>query len=567
MFEKLNSVPDLPGVYMFIDGNGKVIYVGKAKSLKKRLTSHFKASDPNSKSKIIVDNANDFEYVVVKNEREALITEAKLIKRHLPKFNVLLKDDKSYPYIVITEEEYPRVIVVREKEKVKGRKFGPFIPAKSAKLMKDLIEKVFKLRKCKELRRRQNPCIQYHIERCTAPCCNFVDKRTYMEQVKGVISFLEGNVKKYIDELYSEIESLSESLNFERAAILRDQLISLKNIYEKSSFFFERFRNCNVYYLDGDVFLSGVLLIVRNGVIYGRQVYHFEEFSEDLLSRDTIGTMWIVNTISSFSKPELVFSNFKVERELNVKVEGIPEEIIPLARSNLERTNLKGIDYERLSREFLLLFNLKLPNRIEVFDISTLQGFATVGSCIVWERGKLKKASYRKFKVRTVNGVDDYSSMYEVLFRRFKNGKSIPELVIVDGGIGHLKVAIDVRERLNLNFRVFSLAKKEEVVYADSGEVIKIKSYPEVFKFFTQLRDEAHRFAVTFNRDLRSKKIREEVFEGIKGIGKKRKELIERFYPSLNELVHVSPKELAKIGIPEPVAEKLIQKVRQRYGG
>ncbi len=567
MFSKLSSVPDLPGVYLFRDGNGKVVYVGKAKSLRKRLASHLNASDPNSKSFLIVKSSKDFEYIVVKNEKEALITEAQLIREHLPKFNVLLKDDKSYPYLVITSEEFPRLVFVREKDNIEGRKFGPFIPAKNARLMKDFIEKVFKLRKCKELKKRQFPCIQYHMERCSAPCCGFVDRKTYRKQVEGAISFLEGNVKRHIEKLYAEIEKLSKDLKFERAALLRDQLISLKNIYEKNSLFFDKFRNCNVYYIEMDPVPKGVLLIVRNGVIYGKEVYHFNELPDGTVYRSTLGTMWVVNTVSTFSKPEILLTNFEVEKDPGIDVQRIPEEMVPLIRSNLKRDSLEKINQERLLREFRSVFEFKLPERIEVFDVSTLQGSATVASCVVWENWRLKKSDYRKFKIRTVKGVDDYASMSETLLRRFKNRNPLPGLVVIDGGLGHLKVALKIKDELKLDFRVFSLAKREEVLYTDLGEVVKLKEYPELFKFFTQLRDEAHRFAISYNRSLRNKKLKEEIFEGIKGIGKKRKDLIEKFYPNLNELVHISPEELAKIGIPKHIAAEVIERVRRRYGG
>ncbi len=564
MVEKLKSVPDLPGVYMFYDRDGRVIYVGKAKSLRKRLTSHLRATDPNSSSYRIVRSAADFNYIVVKNEREALITEARLIKEFLPKFNVLLKDDKSFPYLLITDERFPKVEIVRETDRtVEGEKFGPFIPAKNARLMKDFISRVFKLRKCRELKRRDVPCIQYHIERCTAPCCGLVDEETYRKQVEGALSFLRGNVKRQIEKLYIEIEEFSERLEFERAAILRDQLISLKNVYERNSLLFERFRNCNIYFLqDAGGGYLGTLLIVRNGIIYGRQSHYFEEEME----RDVLGTIWISNTLER-GKPDAILSNFNVLKDFGVKTEAIPDELIPIVKSNVKRDEVLRVELDSLASEFKAVFGFELPERIEVFDISTLQGYGTVGSCIACLNGRLDKSEYRRFKVRGVKGVDDYESMREVLTRRLKGGRDIPDLIVVDGGVGHLKVAMEVVERLKLRTRVFSIAKREEIVYTDLGEVVRIKEFPSIFRFITQLRDEAHRFAVQFNRDLRSKGMRSELFDGIKGLGRKRRSILEKFYPNPSDLVHVSVEELAKIGIPKPVAEKVISRVRDRYGG
>ncbi len=579
MREKLQTVPDAPGVYFFKDGKGRVIYVGKARSLKNRLSSHLNCTNPNEKSYRIVKNAADFDYIVVKNEREALTLEVELIKKHLPGFNVLLKDDKSYPHIVITDEEFPTVKIVRKKESVNGKRFGPFIPPKNARVLKELIHKVFRLRKCKELTKRSKPCLQYYIDRCTAPCCGYVSKSDYRKQVEGALSFLTGNVKNYINRLYNEIEEAAENLQFERAAILRDQLIAIKNIYERGSIFFEDHPNCDVFYLEkrNGLFL-GVKLTVRNGIIYGKETFQFDPidpWDENLLlevftygvneiNEDVVGTIWIEGTYEDEEPPEEILTNFRyIGNDISAKE--IPEEILQFVRKNrtVGRVNL---NLENLKSEYERVFLDTFPERVEVFDISTLQGTGTVGSCVVWEKGRFVKDDYRRYKVKTVKGVNDYASMEEVLtrrFRRIKNGEvKKPDLVLIDGGIGQLNVAIKVRDTFGLDFRVFSIAKKEEIVYTDDGEVVETKKYPYLFRFFTNLRDEAHRFAVTFNRKVRNKLMVKSVFDGIRGLGVKRRKILEKFYPDIRELAEASVDELVRIGIPRKVAEEVLEKVR-----
>ncbi|MEO2082568.1 MAG: excinuclease ABC subunit UvrC, partial [Desulfurobacteriaceae bacterium] len=513
MREKLKEVPELPGVYLFKDEEGKVLYVGKAKSLKNRLSTHLNCTDPNQKSYRIVKASADFDYIVVKNEREALALEAELIKRHLPPFNVLMKDDKSYPYLVITDEEFPTVKLVRKRDSVLEEKFGPFIPAKNARSLKELLHKVFKLRKCKELSSRSKPCLQYYIDRCTAPCCSYVSKEDYRKQVEGASSFLKGNVRSYIQKLYKEIEEAAESLQFERAALLRDQLIALKNVYEEGALLFEEYPNCDVYYVEerGGLF-SGVKLTVRNGIVYGKENFSFDPvdpwdeglleavftYGSSSIDKDVVGTMWLMN--SEREEGVKILANFN-PLDSSLKVEPIPEKLLPLIKRNSSPSRY-CVSLSNLKEEYERVFLDAFPDRVEVFDISTLQGTGTVGSCVVWEKGGFKKEDYRRYRVKSVRGVNDYASMEEVLtrrFRRIKRGEvKKPDLVLIDGGVGQLNVALKVRDSFGLDFRVFSIAKREEIVYTDDGEVVETKRYPHLYRFFTSLRDEAHRFALAF---------------------------------------------------------------------
>ncbi|WP_231378245.1 excinuclease ABC subunit UvrC [Desulfurobacterium sp. TC5-1] len=581
--KKLESVPDLPGVYLFHDSNGKVIYVGKARSLKKRIASHIKATDPSDKSYRIVKASSDFDYVVVRNEREALALEAELIKKHLPKYNVLMKDDKSYPFLLITDEPFPSVRLVRKTDNTSGRRFGPFIPAKNARLTMDLIHRLFRLRKCRELKKRERPCIQYHMERCCAPCCGYVSKKEYMEQVKGAISFLEGNVKAYLQSLYEHIEALAQRQEFERAAFLRDQFVAIKNLYEKYAVFMDEYKDCDIFYLEEKGgFFEGIHIIVRHGIIMGRENFSFDPFEpwdtetvRELFSGsgagiDVIGSIWLKNYFENREVPPHIFANF-VPVNLPLNVKPISEEMFKVVLQNKKREKLHlNIDFEALSSEYESVFMDSFPERVEVFDISTLQGEATVASCVVWEKGRFVKKDYRRYRIKTVSGINDYASMEEVLTRRFrsiKEGKvKMPSLILIDGGVGQLNVAIRIKELFGLPFRVFSIAKREEIIYTDEGEVVETRKYPYLFRFFTVLRDEAHRFAITYNRHLRSKKLKKSIFDDVKGLGMKRRRIVEKFYPDIKELATVTVDELKQIGIPEKVAYRLIEKVREVYG-
>ena len=583
MREKLKTVPELPGVYLFKDREGRVLYVGKAKSLKDRLSSHLSATDPNDKSYRIVKASSDFDYIVVKSEREALELEAELIKRYLPPFNVLLKDDKSYPYLVITDEEFPTVKIVRKRDGVRGERFGPFIPPKNARKLKELLHRVFKLRKCKELKKRDKPCLQFYIERCTAPCTGRVSKREYREQVEGALSFLRGDVKGLIRRLYLEIEEAAERLEFERAAALRDQLLAVKEIYSRSSLLFDSYPNCDIFYLEErNGIFNGVKLTVRNGIIYGKETFSFdpvdpweEKLLEELFSygkakidTNVVGTIWLKNTYREEPPPEKLLASFS-SLDPSFRTEPIPEELLPLVKRNRETVKVR-YDLQELKEEYEKVFYDQFPGRVETFDISTLQGEATVGSCIVWENGEFVKDDYRRYRVKTVKGVNDYAAMEEVLTRRFRRIKAgevkRPDLILIDGGLGQLNVALRVRDSLGLDFRIFSIAKREEIVYTDDGEVVETKKYPHLFRFFTSLRDEAHRFALLYNRKVRTKEMLKSPLDGIKGLGVKRRKLIEKFYPDLRELSAATPEELSKIGIPKKVAAEVIEKVRKTFG-
>jgi len=393
--------------------------------------------------------------------------------------------------------------------------------------------------------------------------------------------FAEAGAKVVVSDINEkQIEEAAERLEFERAAILRDQLIAIKNVYEKSFVFFEEHRNCDVFYLEKrNGLFYGVKLIVRNGIVYGKETFTFDPidpWDEGILrelfdsgpsqvTEDVVGTIWLKNTYEGEEKPEEILANFK-SLDSRFKTKPIPEGILQLVKKNRTFSSV-NINLAELQKEYESVFLDSLPQRVEVFDVSTLQGTGTVASCVVWERGQFIKDDYRRYRVKTVKGVNDYASMEEVLTRRFRRIKKgevkKPDLVLVDGGVGQLNVAIKVKDAFGLNFRVFSIAKKEEIVYTDDGEVVETKGYPHLYRFFTTLRDEAHRFALAFNRKVRDKLMVNSIFDGIRGLGTKRRKLLEKFYPDPRELSSATPEELVKIGIPKKVAKEVIERAKK----
>ncbi|MEO2068663.1 MAG: helix-hairpin-helix domain-containing protein, partial [Desulfurobacteriaceae bacterium] len=368
---------------------------------------------------------------------------------------------------------------------------------------------------------------------------------------------------------------------FEKAATLRDQFFAIKNLYEKGFLFFEEYKDCDVFYLEEKwgIFF-GLKITVRNGIVFGKEKFQFDPIEpwednllkelttfEKELTEDVVGTIWIKASFENEEPPKEIFANFNYLAD-NLTVKPIPKEILEFIEKNrtFERINL---NLKALIEEYEKVFMDDFPQRVEVFDISTLQGEGTVGSCIVWERGSFLKNEYRRYRVKSVSGINDYASMEEVLTRRFKKIKKgevkPPNLVLVDGGLGQLNIAKKVRDSFSLTFRVFSIAKKEEIVYTDEGEVIETKKYPHLFRFFTFLRDEAHRFALSFNRKVRSQKMLKSIFDDIKGLGPKRKEILEKFYKDLRELALATPDELAKLGIPKKVAVEVIERIRKLF--
>ncbi len=563
LFDKIKEAPEKSGVYIFKNKN-KYIYIGKAKNLKNRLKGHLQALKYDYKEQKIFEESTQLEWIITSSDYEAFILENALIKQYKPKYNVMLKSGSGYPMLVITNDEYPTVKISRKYGEIDGEYFGPFIPAKTARAMKQLIHKVFKLRTCDPLPKRNIVCFDYHLGLCSAPCVNKISKKDYMLDVKSAKAFLSGDAGKVIYQLYDRIEEYMKKMLFEKAAVVRDQISALENLIKKQKVVGIPEKEADIFYINyPDIYIT----VIRTNRIIGIDKLKVSNIEDEEN---------IVSLIISYYKqgnfiPGKVVINKQLEdienlqkwlsnvagKEIKVETQIIPE-VEAFIKQNIKHSS---IDLKVLDNEFKKVFNFRLPDRIEGFDISTLQGEFNVGSCVVWEKGKMNKKEYRRFKIKTVKGVDDYSSMREMLFRRFKKYKEMenpPQLVLIDGGKGHLKQGLIVKDALGLNnLRVFSIAKKEEIIYTDDGKEIKLYNHLLLLKLFTTIRDEAHRFAVSYNRKLREKEGLKSVLDEIQGIGKKRKEILYRTYKTIDNIANAEETELVKLGIPKKVAQNI----------
>ncbi len=558
----INSSPEKPGVYLFKGKDSKYLYIGKAKNLRNRLKQHLQSIDIDPKERRIFSDCETLEWIITKTDYEAFILENELIKQHKPKYNIRLKSGSSYPMIVITDEEYPTVKISRKYGEFKGHYFGPFIPSRTARAMKDLIHKLFKLRTCDPMPVRNLVCFDYHLGLCSGPCAGKISKKDYRFDAKLAVDFLSGNVKNVLYQLYDKINEYSKKLMFEKAAVVKDQITAIENVVRKQEVLGLPIEEGDIFYFYGD---SVFLVVVRAYRIVGK---------DNLKVGSGISYEGATQVIVDYYKkgnlvPDRIYTNIKNEDTENLKrwifemagkrvnvLTEIPEELKRFIDRNIDT----GVSVS-LEKEFKSVIGFDIPDRIEGFDISTLQGQFTVGSCVVWENGKMNKKEYRRFKVKTVKGVDDYASLREVLFRRFRRYSEMdkpPELVLIDGGKGQLKQGIVVKDALGLNnLRIFSIAKKEEILYTDDGREIKLFEHPELLRLFTKIRNEAHRFAITYNRKLREKEALKDILSNIKGIGKKRREILYRTYRTVENIAAAPEEELVKLGIPRNVAQNI----------
>ncbi len=558
----IENAPEDSGVYLFKNGKS-YIYIGKAKNIKNRLKQHLQQISVDPKERKIFFSSSNLEWIITKTDYEAYVLENQLIKQYKPKYNVRLKSGSSYPMIVITDEEYPTIKISRQYGEFKGTYFGPFIPAKTARAMKDLLHKLFKLRTCDPMPIRNLVCFDYHLGLCSGPCANKISKKEYQFDAKVAKDFLSGNVKNVIYQLYDKIEEYSKKLMFEKASVVKDQITAIENIIRKQEVLGFGIKEADIFYfLEDTVFL----VVVRGHTIVGKEILEIKGDISDNLELSIITDYYSKGNLV----PESIYINRNVKDIVNFKkwmkefkkaevdvYFYIPEEIIGFIQRNLPQDGIS----EELKKVFKDTFGFDLPDRIEGFDISTLQGNFTVGSCVVWENGKMNKKEYRRFKVKTVQGVDDYASLREVLFRRLKRYKEMedpPQLILIDGGKGQLKQGLIVKDALGLkDLRVFSIAKREEVVYTDDGRQIHLFEHRPLLMLFTKIRDEAHRFAISYNRKLREKEALKDVLSQIKGVGKKRREILYRTYKTIENIASAPEEELIKLGIPKTVAQNI----------
>lgn len=595
--EELKKLPNQPGVYIMHDKNDTIIYIGKAKSLTKRVHQYFQAShNEGLKKKQMVENIHHFEYIVTDSELEALVLECNLIKEHTPKYNTMLRDDKTYPYIKVTvDEDYPRVLFARQMKKDKSRYFGPYTSAGAVKDTIDLINKLYKIRTCNRKLPRDigldRPCLNYHIHQCDAPCQGYISKEEYGKQIAKVMGFLGGDFAPILKELQEKMEAASEEMEFEKAIEYRDLISSVKLIAEKQKVTHTDGEDKDIIALASDDTDAVVqVFFVRNGKLIGRDHFHVrvgtEESSSDILSNFLkqfySGTPFIPREImlqESIDEKDVLeeWLSSKNGKKVYIKVpqKGMKEKLVELAKKNADL--VLSQDKERIKREegrtigavkeIEKLLGLKDLTRMEAFDISNINGFETVGSMVVYEKGKPKRSDYRKFKLRTVSGPDDYGSMYEVLTRRFVHGmeekeelkdKALPEsmgsftrfpdVIMMDGGKGQVNICLQVLDELGLNIPVCGMVKDDfhrtRGLYYNNEE-IPIDRHGEGFKLITRIQDEAHRFAIEYHRSLRSKTQVKSVLDDIAGIGPARRKALMRRYQSLDKIREASVEDLA----------------------
>lgn len=570
--EKLKTLPTKPGVYLFRDEGGTIIYVGKAESLKNRVSSYFQESKNMApKTLAMREKARSVETIVVDSPAEALLLECNLIKVHRPHYNVMLKDDKTYPYLKITNEEYPRLLVTRNYKNDGGHYFGPYTNVGAMNDTLALLRATFPLRNCgkKPGRTKGRACLNYDLGNCTAPCVGKISQEDYQAIVKNAESFLNGNGDGFLKELKEKMEAASEALDFETAALCRDKINAINAVLAKQKISIansEEDRDFIALYREGDEAVA-TMFFVRQGKLVGREhsfltqcgLFENAAIYRQLLPQFYEGDRLIPPEICLSDLPEEAQVVEEILREkrggavhFHIPQRGEKYRLLFLAKKNgrllLEeekRSKTKDdTEYAKALENLRLALGLQYtPHRIECYDISHIQGAYTVGSMIVFHEGKPKKDQYRKFKIKTVAGIDDFASLNEVLDRRFHRGQEekeggktdgfahFPDLFIIDGGKGQLSATMKVKEKYHSEIPFVSLAKREEelIVPWEEESLLLPKGSPE-FYLIQRIRDEAHRFAITFHRDLRTKGQTKSVLEEIPGIGpKRRKELLKHF--------------------------------------
>lgn len=586
--EELKKLPHCPGVYIMHDANDNIIYVGKAINLHNRVRSYFRKNIGRGPQidKMVTLIAR-FEYIVTDSELEALVLENNLIKEHSPKYNTMLKDDKTYPYIKVTvSEDYPRVLFCRQMKKDRSRYFGPYTSAGAVKDTIELINKLFCLRTCNRNLSKEvggeRACLNYHIGQCLAPCQGKITREEYQEQVKGALAFLNGNYQDTLKELEQKMQRASENLDFEEAIRYRDMYNSVKQIASKQKMEESDGEDKDIIALacdDRDAVVQ--VFFVRGGKLIGREHFYMTHVSEtpkkqillDFVKQFYAGTPFIPRELILQEEIEdiQVIEQWLTGRKgsrvyIRIPKIGAKEKLVELAAKNAML--VLSQDKERIRREegrtigavkeIASLLGLEEVNRMEAFDISNISGFANVGSMVVFEKGKPKKSDYRKFKIKTVSGPDDYACMKEVLTRRFTHGMEerkilddkelenefgsftkFPDLLMMDGGRGQVNIALQVLEELRLNIPVCGMVKDDNHntrgLYFNNKE-IDIDRRSEGFKLITRIQDEAHRFAIEYHRSLRSKAQVKSVLDEIPGVGPTRRKALMKHFTSIEEI-------------------------------
>lgn len=577
----VSRLPDLPGCYQYLDETGKIIYVGKAKSLKKRVSSYFHSEVDRYKTKVLVSKIHDIKYAVVKTDQEAFLLENSLIKKYNPRYNVLLKDGKTYPYICVTKEEYPRIFKTRRVNKKFATYYGPFSHLGSMYAMLEIIHKLFKPRTCKMPMTREGvdnekykPCLEWHIKKCNAPCVSRQSHDEYMQNIAEAKEILKGNTRQISRLIYEKMMKMSAELRFEEAEELKRQYLLIEDYCSRSEVVSNTITNVDVFSITDDEKTAYInFLHVSNGSI--NQAFTFEykkKLDETSLELLQLGIIEIRSRYNSTTKEIIV--PFEMDMDLEGVEFTIPQRGDKKKLLELSLMNGKQYKFDRLKQSEKLnpeqkavrlmkeiQENLKLPKMpywIECFDNSNISGTDAVAGLVVFKKLKPSKKDYRKFNIKTVEGPDDYASMREVVFRRYSRlideGSALPDLIITDGGKGQMGVVKEMITRLGLEIPIAGLAKNDkhrtnELLMFDGDEIVSVgmKVDSELFKLFSKIQDEVHRFAITFHKDKRSKRQIHSELDDIKGIGSKTISALLKEFKSVKQIRQASLEQLASV--------------------
>ena len=591
--EELKKLPGKPGVYLMHDEKDAIIYVGKAISLKNRVRQYFQSSrNKGAKIEQMVTHISRFEYIVTDSELEALVLECNLIKEHRPKYNTMLMDDKSYPFIKVTvNEPFPRVMLARQKKKDKAKYFGPYTSAGAVKDTIELIRKLYHIRSCnrslpKDIG-KERPCLNYHIHQCQAPCQGYISQEEYRKSIDEVVRFLNGHYDLVLKELEEKMMAASDSLEFEKAIEYRELLTSVQKVAQKQKITDTAGDDRDIIAMasEGEDAVVQVFFI-RSGRLIGRDHFYLKSAENDtegeilssFIKQFYAGTSYIPAELmlpEEIEDQDIIEEWLTARRErrvhLRIPKKGTKEKLVELAQKNAQMV-LKN-DRERLKREegrtigavkeLEKILGLKGIIRMEAYDISNTNGFDSVGSMVVYEHGKPKRNDYRKFKIKTVQGPDDYASMNEVLTRRFGHGlreqqeesetggfQIFPDLIMMDGGRGQVNIALEVLEKLHLHIPVCGMVKDDNHrtrgLYFNNTE-LPIDRNSECFRLITRIQDEAHRFAITFHRQLRSKGQVHSVLDDIPGVGPARRKDLMRHFENIDAIRNATVEELKEL--------------------
>lgn len=579
--QKCAILPDQPGCYLMKDRQGTIIYVGKAKILKNRVRSYFTGSH-DGKTQRLVQEIVDFEYIVTSSELEALILELHLIKKHDPKYNVMLKDDKTYPYIKITAEKNPKLIITRQVKKDKGKYFGPYPNSHSAHETKKLLDRLYPLRKCQKL--PSQVCLYYHIGQCLAPCVKEIEEVTYTEIIHEISSFLNGGHAKVKKELTEKMNAAAEELEFERAKEYRDQIAHIDQVMEKQKMTTNDFTNRDIFgYTVDKGWMCVQVFFVRQGKLIERDVSLFPIYRDP--EEEFLTFLGQFYSKPEHIKPKEIFvpnttdlelASELLEMKVIIPQKGAKKNLVDLAQKNAtialkEKFHLIERQEERTVgavEELGELMGIAMPSRIEAFDNSHIHGTDAVSAMVVFVDGRAYKKDYRKYKTKTAAKHDDYGAMREVVRRRYtrvlKERLPLPDLIIIDGGKGQIEVAREIIEdELGLDIPIAGLAKDTKhqtssLLYGDPLAIIPMKRTSEAFYLLQRIQDEVHRFAITFHRQQRGKHTIASSLDGIEGIGPKRKKMLLKHFGSLKRMQAASREELIESGLPSKLADDLM---------